>query len=215
MVNEAILVVSSIMAAMSTVQEKRLARERRVFDTAARLFATRGYHATRMQDIADELAMQKGSLYYYFDSKESLLLEIVERRVGVALAAMQAIMETDALPTAKLKEAVAAHLNVFQEHADLYTIFNFERLNLIHPQAAETVDELAHAYEMLWRRLLQEGIAAGEFRADLDAPVLVKAIVGMFNSTLLWFDPAGRLTVGETAVIFAQFILQGLVQNPA
>ena len=54
-------------------QTSQKKRETEVYATAAQLFARKGFHATRMQDIADELGMQKGSLYYYFNSKDELL----------------------------------------------------------------------------------------------------------------------------------------------
>ncbi len=195
---------------MNTVARKRQLREQEIYDTAARLFAERGYHATRIQDIADELALQKGSLYYYVSSKEDLLVGIVERRVGTALETMRAIVAQDGSSTEKLALAVREHLRIFSRHADIYSIFLFEKLNAINAQAAEVVDRLGREYEALWYRLLSEGVACGEFRADLDQRVLVKALMGMCNSTLIWFNPQGRLPVEAVADVFARLVLTGL-----
>jgi AcrR family transcriptional regulator len=53
-------------------------QEARMIDVAARMFQERGYDATRLQDIADEVGLLKGSLYHYIDSKEDLLFRLLE-----------------------------------------------------------------------------------------------------------------------------------------
>lgn len=195
---------------MGHIQRKRQAKEREIYETAARLFAERGYHATRMEDIAAALDMQKGSLYYYFPSKEELLAKLVEGNIGIALDVLQTIITENIPPSLKFSRAITAHLRVFQEHADIYTIYNSEKLSAITPQTADLADQLGRGYEKLWISLLTEGIAAGEFRADLDIPIVMKAIMGMCNSTLIWFKPGKRLTIEETAEIFTRLLLVGL-----
>ena len=58
---------------MDRVKKKKKARQNEIYATAAELFANKGYHATRIQDIANQLGMRKGSLYYYFATKEDFL----------------------------------------------------------------------------------------------------------------------------------------------
>jgi AcrR family transcriptional regulator len=195
------------------VSRKREAKTREIYDTAARLFAERGYHATRIQDIADALDMNKGSLYYYFSGKEELLMQIVEGRVGDALASVRAIMEQDAPIREKLQAAVQEHLRLFHTDAAIFSIFQFEKLNTINQQAAEAVDRLGRDYEQLWLALIKDGVRAGAFRRDLEPKVLVKAIMGMCNQTLIWFNPNGRLDIREIGDIYTAFILGGLKQE--
>lgn len=196
--------------AMSTVQRKRAARIGRILDAAARQFAARGFHATRMEDIAAELDLQKGALYYYFDSKEALLTKLVEGRVGTAVAALREIVESPTPPLDKVRRAIASHLTVFQEHADLYRIFSTERLSSISVVAAETVDAVGREYEGLWATLVEEGMARRALRRDLDVPLTVKAIVGMCNSTLFWLRPDGRLSTASVAAEFADLVVSGI-----
>ena len=58
--------------------EARLQKRPEILKAAAKVFRIKGYHATRIQDIADALGMQKGSLYYYISTKEDLLKGLVE-----------------------------------------------------------------------------------------------------------------------------------------
>jgi TetR/AcrR family transcriptional regulator, cholesterol catabolism regulator len=195
------------------VSRKRQAKTREIYDTAARLFAERGYHATRIQDIANALDMNKGSLYYYFSGKEELLMQIVESRVGDALTSVRAIMERDDPVLEKLQAAVQEHLRLFHTDAAIFSIFQFEKLNTINQQAAEAVDRLGRDYEQLWLALVKDGIRAGVFRKDLEPKVLVKAIMGMCNQTLIWFNPNGRLDIRQIGEIYTAFILGGLKQE--
>lgn len=195
---------------MSTVARKRAAKIERIHDVAASLFAERGYYGTRMEDIAAGLDLQKGALYYYFDSKEALLASLVEKRVGVALAVLKEIVARDTTATQRARAAVAGHLSVFQEHADIYTIFNTERLHSISKEAAEKVNELGRSYETLWEGLIEEGKSSGEFRGDLDTRVTVKAVLGACNTTLTWFRKGGSLDIEEVAERFADLFLDGM-----
>lgn len=195
---------------MPTVAQKRAAKIERIYDVAAALFAEHGYAATRMEDIAAGLDLQKGALYYYFDSKESLLTSLVETRVGVALDVLREIADRDMAAKERVRAAFAGHLTVFQENPDVYTIFNSERLHSISAETAEKVNALGRDYERLWGRMIEEGIEAGEFRADLDIAVSVKAILGACNSTLMWFRSGGRLSIEEVAESFADLFLIGI-----
>jgi AcrR family transcriptional regulator len=194
-----------------TVSEKRARKVEQIHAAAARLFAERGFHATRMADIASELDMQAGSLYYYAASKEDLLVAIVESRVGVAVAALRDIVSSDAPVADKIRAAIAAHLRAFQDDADIYSIFNFERLADISPDVAEHVNRRGREYEALWAELVSTGARSGALRNDVDVRVTVKAIVGLCTSTLLWFRPGGRLSLDEVAGQFADLVLAGLV----
>lgn len=194
-----------------TISEKRARKVGRIHAAAARLFAERGFHATRMADIAAELDMQAGSLYYYAASKEDLLVAIVESRVGVAVGALRDIIAHQDPVADKIRRGVAAHLRAFQDDADIYSIFNFERLADISPEVAEQVNRRGREYEALWTELVGAGVESGELRSDIDVPVTVKAIVGLCNSTLLWFRSGGRRSLDEVAGEFAGLVLTGLV----
>ena len=196
---------------MSRIAEKRAAKITHIHDVAAPLFAERGFAATRMEDVAAAAGIKKPSLYYYFDSKEELLTSLVESRVGVALDRLSEIVSREDTATNRVRAAFGGHLTVFQEHADIYTIFNSERLHSISTETAEKVDGLGREYERLWEGLLAEGMTAGEFRSDLDPPVVVKAILGATNTTLAWYQPGGRLTIDEVADRFTDLFLSGLL----
>jgi TetR/AcrR family transcriptional regulator, cholesterol catabolism regulator len=185
-------------------------REPEVYAAAARLFARKGFHATRMQDIADELGMQKGSLYYYFNSKDELLSELVAGSVQEAQSSLQAILDSNHTPGQKLALAIEEHLRILQQNADLHLINTQEILMSLNAETAVTIDALLKSYENTWAAIVQEGINAGEFRADLDQKIVIKALLGMCNATLTWFKPTGRLSSQQIALIFTELLTKGL-----
>lgn len=195
-----------------TVQRKRRLRQDQILDAAARVFARDGFHAARMDDIAAELDLTKAALYYYCTSKEDLFVRVIEARVGIAVDALENLDATATTATAKVREAILTHLRVFHLHRDIYTMFLGERLRSISADAASVVDEMGRRFERRWADFLEEGIAAGEFRADLDIPVTVKASLSMCNMTLTWFRPDGRLNIEELAGQFGDLILGGIAR---
>ncbi|CAN5884764.1 TetR/AcrR family transcriptional regulator [soil metagenome] len=194
------------MTASPSVERKRNLKRQAIFDAAARRFAEHGYHATRMQDIAEDMGLQKPALYHYFGSKEAILVELIRSRVGVALEDVSVISRGAGPPAAKVEEAVRTHLRVFHEHADLYTIFNSEKLRTISAEAASIVDELGRRYEIEWGAMIGAGVRGGEFAPGLDIGITVKAILGMLNTTLTWFDPNGRLSLDQLSDRFASLV---------
>lgn len=192
---------------------RKRAREEEVFRAAARVFRRRGYHAARIQDVADELGMHKGSLYYYISSKEDLLRGMVEEPLRRMIAAARDILATRHSPEQKLALVVETHLRQFQENKDSWGVFLREDHELLSRGGGCDVRDLAREYQTVWHELLQEGIDSGDFAPDLDQGVVIKAIIGMCDGTYTWFRPEGRYPIQEIARIFADFALHGVRQR--
>jgi AcrR family transcriptional regulator len=89
-------------------------------DVAQRLIQTKGYEAMSVQDLLDELEASKGAFYHYFDSKQVLLEEVVERFAEVGLAGVRPILEDPDLPALRKLEQVFGEIARFKaEQKDL------------------------------------------------------------------------------------------------
>jgi TetR/AcrR family transcriptional regulator, cholesterol catabolism regulator len=193
---------------ISRVSQNRAAKTEAILDASERLFAINGYHATRMTDVALELGLHKASLYHYFDSKEAILVELIKQRVGSAVDALERIVDSDGPVLERLAAAVRSHIEIFHQNADLYTIFQSERLHTISDEAAELVNAPGRRYEELFAGLIRSGVKNGELSPDLDPHLTMKAIVGLCNSTLSWFRPGGRLSIEQLADRYADMALR-------
>jgi hypothetical protein len=76
--------------------------------------------------------------------------------------------------------------------------------------AGEELKALGLRYEAGIESIIRDGLAAGEFRADLDARLVMFAILGAVNWTHRWFSPGGRLTGAEVGQSFADLFLNGV-----
>src|SRR5512146_1074772 len=95
-------------------------KEEKIFTEAVRIFKEKGYHATSVQDIADAVHLQKGSLYHYISSKEELLFKIFERGTGALTQRLKEIIASDLSPSDKLRAAIQAHIIALCEELDAY-----------------------------------------------------------------------------------------------
>jgi len=188
----------------------RKARETEIYEAAARVFRHKGYHAARIQDVADELGLHKGSLYYYISTKEDLLRGLVEGPMQRMVEATREILATRHAPAQKLVRVIEMHLRHFQESKDFFGIFLREDLDFLDANAETDLRGLVRTYDALWDEVLQEGIAAGVFDAEMEVPIVRKAIIGMCNGTYTWYRADGPYPIQEIARQFAAFALDGL-----
>jgi len=182
-----------------------------IVQAAAQIFRQKGYHATSMQDIADAVHLQKASLYHHVESKQDILLEILDHALDRLTADISGVVDSDLSPTLKLRLALRAYTSRLNEDRDLAAVLLLEyrgldsRLRARHVARRDRVDQL-------WRKLVQEGIDAGEFRR-VDPVLTSFALLGVQNWMITWFRDGGRLTAAQAAEGFADLFLKGLAAS--
>jgi AcrR family transcriptional regulator len=179
-------------SARAAPQSRRRLAE--VIDAAAKVFARRGYHGASTQDIADVLGIRQASLYYYFDSKEAALEAVCASGVEDYAERAQAILKQPASAAEKVERLVFHHLAPLAERHDYTLVFLRER-RFLPPPARQRIRTIEKRYERLIQRILEQGMAGGELRADLDARMATLALLGLGNSAALWFgrEPGATL----------------------
>lgn len=186
-------------------------KNEKIFAEAVRIFREKGYHATSVQDIADAVGLQKGSLYHYISSKEELLFKIFERSTGALTRELETIVASSDPPTEKLHRAIEAHLIALCEQLDIYTVYLSERRVLSGRTHAKVRAE-GERHARLLERIIQQGMTAKDFRA-VDSKMTAHAILGMCNWLYQWYSPAGRLKPHEIAEIFSDLVVGGLARG--
>ena len=181
-----------------------------VVAAAAKVFRTKGYHAASVQDIADAVGILKGSLYHHVKSKEDLLYLIVKEPIARIYETMTEIADSDVPAGQKLRRAIVAHLEAFDEHYPHLFVYLREREEMKR-RFREQFKLSPKQYERCWQQILREGVKSGEFRPDLDVQVVSYGLLGMLNWLYKWYDPRGRLGVREVAEQFSTLALAGLV----
>ncbi len=189
-----------------------LSKDEQIFAEAVRIFKEKGYHATSVQDIADAVGLQKGSLYHYISSKDELLYRIFERSTGALTEQLKQILSSSDNPTDKLRAAIRAHIIALCTHLDTYTVYLAERRALTG-RVQNRVRQEAERHASLLEQIIAQGIAQGEFRT-VDTKMATHAVLGMCNWLYQWYSPDGRLSPEQIAAIFADLILAGIVNTP-
>ena len=185
-------------------------KKREILKVAAKVFRTKGYHATRIQDIADALKMQKGSLYYYISTKEDLLRGLVEDILEQSVELLGNIQDTKHKPDEKIRLCIESHLRLFHDNLDAFGIFISEDLELINKTSDKDIFHLMKNYESGWLQIFNEGIKSGAFKKDADYKIIVKGILGMLNWSYRWYHVKAGYPIQEVARIFADLILNGV-----
>jgi TetR/AcrR family transcriptional regulator, cholesterol catabolism regulator len=178
---------------------------------AAQLFRKKGYHATTMKDIAAELEILPGSLYHHIASKESLLLEIMQRGIEVLLERVRPVVRSPLSPEQKLKEIVRIHISTITEHPDVLTVFLHEMKALPEERRGEQM-RLRDEYDALLNQVIREGVEQGCFR-PLHPRLTSFAILGMVNWLYAWYRPNGSLTPEQIAQEYTTLLWEGLAHD--
>jgi AcrR family transcriptional regulator len=181
-------------------------RREELVQTAARLFAERGFHGTSMGDIADAMGIQKGSLYSLTASKQALLGESLREGAAAFHAALDGV--PDDLPALeRIRLALRAHLLVVAGQLDAATVFTREWRYLEGEQRAAFVAE-RRRYEERWRTLFREGVEHGELRTDVDAEAATLLVLSAANWAYTWLRPDAD--TGALADRFAAILADGV-----
>ena len=169
-------------------------RAAEILAAAAKVFARRGYHGASTQDIADVLGIRQASLYYYFESKEAALEAVCAAGVeDYALRALR-IERGPGRASEKVARLVFQHLAPMAERLEFTQAFLRERRFLADP-ARRRIRAIERRYERIIQRVIEHGIASGEFRADLDSRMATLALLGLGNSAAIWYgrEPGATL----------------------
>ena len=179
--------------------------------SAAQIFREKGCHATSMQDIADSVHLQKASLYHHIDSKQEILLAVLDRALDVVIEDIEPIIDSDLPSVDKLKLAMARYIERVTSSADLAAVLLLEHRSL-EPRLRARHIARRDRFEELWRAIIREGVERGEFR-PLDLSIVTFALLGVQNWLITWYREGGRLSGSQLADQFAARFLYGLSTN--
>jgi AcrR family transcriptional regulator len=185
-----------LAARTQAVEDKR----RQLLDAAVRVFARKGFHASRVGDIAEEAGVAHGLLYHYFDSKDQVLEAVFQENWTVLVARIASVEESDEPAVDQLRHIAAIILRTWLHLPDVVRVLvrEFGR----SPEVAERLGELVqpiHAIE----RVIARGVERGEFRRDID-PVFAATVVYGSIDELLTAWVLGRLPASEEDVAAAE-----------
>lgn len=193
------------------MSEKKETRKDQIFSVGARLFAEKGYERTSLQEVADLLGVTKPALYYYYDSKEQLLFEIMSFVMDRVLQDAEEIAASPRTPAEKLHDVIRRYIGFFAAHPAELTLMSTAGDSLGADLRAVIV-ERERRYLGFVRGIVAE-LLTEHPREDLHETSAAFALLGGMSWIFKWYDPEGAITPEQLADDFRKIYSHGLLGN--
>jgi AcrR family transcriptional regulator len=185
-----------------------------ILRTSALIFAEKGYHSTSMRDISRATKVSLAGLYYYCRSKEELLYLIQDNCFGHVLERLERRLRETKDPLEKLRFVIENHLSFFAANMSEMKVLSHEAESLAG-EMREQVSGKKQQYTRLVRKILSE-VQSSQAREDngaqkIDLTVGTYALFGMMNWIYNWYDPSGKLSVGDLVDNITRLFLNGFL----
>ena len=185
-------------------------RKGQLLEHAARLFAERGYAATRIADIVKAAGVAKGLFYWYFENKEAVFRELVETTRLSMRQQQAAAIDPAADPLVRVRQGTEASIVFMGEQRRLYSLFDVET---VHTNLREVLQRGSDVHALDTATHIREGIAAGLIRDD-DPMMLAWGVVGTVSS-YSHLHRTGRLdwSLDDVARFTGRFVVHALASS--
>ncbi len=200
------------MSAASTPEPNGSGPSRReqLLTIAATLFAEKGFRNTTVRDIADAAGILSGSLYHHFDSKESMVDELLVPFQEELFGKYDEILASGDDARTKLERAVRVSFEAIDQHPHEVAIFqndadhlgSFERFAYLADRNAQS--------RAVWVTLIEEGVRTGVLRADLDVTLTYRFIRDTVWVAVRWYRPGRGLSHTDVADQYVRILLDGI-----
>ncbi|WP_156289640.1 TetR/AcrR family transcriptional regulator [Oceanobacillus salinisoli] len=196
---------------MSLRERKAAKKKEEILRSALSLISEKGYYATTMEDIAANLLMTKGSVYYYFKDKQDLVFQSYLMLLEESSERFEVIQQKNLPIIDKLRETMNSHISCLLSERSGFELglkpeqfFTDEQLKVV----AEKREEYAGYFE----KLIIEGKEAKIFQ-DVDVKIVRNIILGAMNWLLQWYSPNGKLNSDEMADVVSNYLLRMLLES--
>lgn len=177
---------------------------------AAEVFAEHGYNATTVRRIADHAGMLAGSLYYHFDSKESMLEEILRTFLDELWDGYDTVLASGLGPRETLQALVTESFREIDRHRAAVAIYQKESRQLVAQERFAFLAESQVRFEKAWLGTLERGVAEHVFRADLDVRLTYRFVRDTVWVAASWYRPGGGHSPEEIARQYLSMLLDGI-----
>ena len=166
---------------MAARAERQADRRRQILAAAVKVFARKGFHASRVGDVAEEAGVAYGLVYHYYKSKEDLLETIFRTTWTEMLARVREVEDAGVPASEAVRQVTALLLRTWRRDPDLVRVLVREVTRSQHVQ--QEIEEISHAMQAL-EDIVRRGQETGEFRADLDARLAAVVFYGALDEVL-------------------------------
>ena len=189
-------------------------KSERILKAAVRVFARKGFYATRVSEIAKAAGVADGTIYLYFKNKDDLLISLFEDRMEGIIATFRGELERIATPEGRLHRFIEMHLALVEEKPQLAEVLTVELRQSSKFMREYRAPKFAE-YLGILVEILEMGKERGVFRADLEARILCRVLFGALDEVSLVWSSSRRekYDLGEAAREIWNLCARGLLSS--
>jgi len=188
-------------------------RQAELLAIAAELFADRGYVATTVRDIADEAGILSGSLYHHFDSKESMIDEILSTFIDQTLASYESVSAEGKGPKETFEGLVRTSLESMVDSRSAILIYQNEARFLAAQPRFSYLTAAHRKFEKIWTDVLKKGVKSGEFRDSIDPKLVYRLVRDTVWTAPRWYRPGGSLKPDRIIEQYLAVLVDGVAAH--
>jgi len=173
-------------------------KRRRILEEASHLVFEKGYEATALDAVAEQLHVTKPFIYSYYKNKGELLYEICQTGILLSLNVLEEALAVEGTATEQLKVVVERVARIIIENQRYISVYLREEKSL-DPEDARRIRDLRHKFDLQLSDLLAKGKRTGEF--DIQHPSRAAIwISGLLSWIALWYHDGGRWSATEVVM---------------
>ncbi|GII89819.1 TetR/AcrR family transcriptional regulator [Sinosporangium siamense] len=177
---------------------------------AAEIFARKGFQATTVREIANEAGILSGSLYHHFDSKETIVDEVLSTFLDDLIGRYRAVIEKGGEPRPVLSEMVRIGFGTLEPHRAAITVMQNDWSYLRQIKRFDYLVKAEDEVARMWIEQIKRGQAKGQLRADIDPKLTYRMIRDTIWVAVRWFRPGGRLNTSALADHYITVLFDGM-----
>lgn len=148
-------------------------------EAAEELFAEKGFDGTSVRDISDKAGVNLAMISYYFGSKEKLLETLFTYRAESSVLKMESLLHDRAsTPLQKVYHLIDYYIDKFQNQTCFHKIMSREQVHNYRSAITDSIRQFKRRNQSMVQQLIQEGQKKGEFRKNIDIPIMMATLVG-------------------------------------
>jgi AcrR family transcriptional regulator len=186
-------------------------RKNQILDAAAAVFSRLGFHEARMDDIVRESGLSKGTLYWYFTSKDAIITGLMQRIFDLGMGGLRRLEGADGPVRERLLDYTRRLGDDFQRLSAVQSIaFEFYAVAARHKTVRQFLKEYFKQYRATVARLIAQGIDRGEFR-PVDPDTVATTLAALYEGlVLLWFVDREAIQWETQGTESVRLLLDGL-----
>lgn len=184
--------------------------KRKITDKSIELFEQKGFTQTSIQDIVDELGVTKGTFYYYYSSKEQLLMDIHLEYIDDLLARQESIIACKkSTNKEKIENLIRLLIEDIEYNGPRGRVF-FREIRHLAEDNISIIKEKRDRIRLNIEQVILQGIENKEFKSNLEADIVSFAVLSLTNYSYQWFNPKGVISADELVKIYTNLLFNGI-----